>query len=270
MLLCSLFLQGCATALPWPEAPLHPELAATESNTALSRQQAIEQIVGHYAHYDVVAYDDPEQQMRTFIISYGFTDFYLQDGDLIEHDRFCHAAQKINYRSVTSDFPDAATQAIVPVDQKVELILRDGAWHIYRPPTPTLLGLEGDPLQPLNSQFELSKIVDADGDGKPGVTVHLVAGGFIKGELYIIRREIFSNFLTLDADGSLKGYVKDESEQRVLGASLSIFDRPSNPAQHPDLRLSPMILVPIADDIQSCEQLMANRDSWFPTEPTFY
>ena len=42
-----------------------------------------------------------------------------------------------------------------------------------------------------------------------------------------------------------------------------------NPDQWPDLGLSPLILVPIPDDIDTCEELMANRNQYFPAEPAF-
>ena len=43
-----------------------------------------EKLVGHYAHFDVVAYIDTTTQttMKTFIVSYGFSDFYLENGKL--------------------------------------------------------------------------------------------------------------------------------------------------------------------------------------------
>ena len=55
-------------------------------------------------------------------------------------------------------------------------------------------------------------ISDDDNDGKPGVTVVVKLFGFIEGEIYIARREIFKNDLTLYSDGSLRGNVIDDSE----------------------------------------------------------
>ncbi|MDZ7633101.1 MAG: hypothetical protein U5L72_01090 [Bacteroidales bacterium] len=74
------------------------------------------EIVGHYAHYDVVAYEDTTTKttMRTFIISYGFTDFYLEDGKLMQSDRFVRAEQKLSRKNARSVFSDEAVQAIEP------------------------------------------------------------------------------------------------------------------------------------------------------------
>jgi len=118
-----------------------------------------------------------------------------------------------------------------------------------------------DPNDPL--------INDDDSDGKLGVTVFVRLFGFIEGEIYLARREMFQNDLALYSDGSLRGTVVDDSEQLVVGASLGILNTPNDPDQRDGPGLNPIILVPIPDDIDTCEEVMANRDSLFPPEPEF-
>jgi hypothetical protein len=230
-----------------------------------------EKIVGHYAHYDVVAYEDTTTKttMRTFIISYGFTDFYLEDDKLMQKDRFVSSVQKLSQKNTESGISDAATQAIKPRVQEVDLALRDGIWHIYRPPTPSLLGITGDPMQPLSTDPNDPNLTDPDNDGHPGVTVSIKVSWYFKGEIYITRREIFSNYVRLNNDGTLSGYVVDESEQFVVGASKKILNQPSNAIQHEDMGLSPLLLVPIDPSIDTREELMEIRDKLFPPEPDF-
>jgi len=270
----SLFVMGCATSLPWPSgmSALSQPIPTSQNLNQLDRAALIDRIVGQYAHYDVVAYEDLNAKpvLRTYVISYGFTEFIKQGTDVIERDRFCRAEHKMNVKTVTTSFSDAATQAIVPVDQKVEITFKDGSWHIYRPATPTLLGITGDASKPLSRDKNDPAIIDADNDGKPGVTVSLVIGGFVNGEIYLIRREIFENFLTVVSENELVGYVRDSSEQFVLGASLRILNKPSDPLQHPDPNQSPIILKRIENPAMSCEELMARRDEFFPPVPTFF
>lgn len=232
---------------------------------------AMNEIVGHYAHYDVVSYEDTSTKttMRTFIISYGFTDFYIEDGKLMQSDRFVNAEQKLSRKNAYSSISDEAVQAIKPRVQAVELSCKDGKWQLYRPATPTLLGISGDPMQPLSTNPDDPNLTDPDMDGHPGVTVNIGVGKYFSGEIYITRREIFSNYLTLNADGSLSGYVEDRSEQFVVGASKKILTQPSNSIQHPDRGLSPVLLVPIDPDIDTPEELMQIRDEIFPKEPEF-
>jgi len=266
-------LNACSGPLDWPETPLYDfAQGASETNQPADLESARQAIVGHYAHYDVVAYEDTTTRttMRSFIISYGFTDFYLEDGKLMQSDRFVRAEQKLSRKNAQSVFSDEAVQAIKPRVQEVELTRENGTWHIYRPETPSLLGIEGDPSHPLSTDPNDPNLTDPDQDGHPGVTVQISVGKFFRGEIYITRREIFSNYLTLNHNGTLSGYVVDRSEQFVVGASKKILNQESNSIQHPDKGLSPVLLVPVGPDIDTLEELMRIRDEIFPEEPEFY
>jgi len=266
-----LFLVGCSYPAPWPESPLY-ETPTNDPNwvAPASTEEAMAAMAGHYAHYDIVAYEGVTANgpLSTFVISYGFTDLVIENGELVEYDRFCHAEQKANQPFVTT-FPDAATQAIQPRSAVVEVYQENKAWKVRRPATPTLIGIDGDPDAPLSMNPNDPLINDADHDGKPGVTVFVKLFGLLDGEIYLARREVFQNCLTLYSDGSLRGIVVDDSEQLVIGASLGILNTPNNPAQRDDPGLNPIILIPISDDIDTCEELMAIRESLFPPEPEF-
>lgn len=132
-----------------------------------------------------------------------------------------------------------------------------------------MLGVNADPSQPLLQDTSLYEFIDADNDGKPGVTVELLVGGFYRGELYIARRERFANEIALTNAFRLEGYVRDQSEQLVIGASSRLFNRPANPEQVMDWGLNPLILVRIPQALNTCEELMAQRDILFPPEPEF-
>jgi len=270
MAMCFLFT-GCSLPLPWPHSPLY-ETPANNPNWVppASKEEAMAAMAGHYAHYDIVAYDGETANgpLSTFIVSYGFTDLVIEDGNLVAYDRFCRSKYIANQPFETI-FSDAATQAIKPPRAIVDVYQENGAWKLMRPATPSLIGIRGDANMPLSTDRNDPLISDDDNDGKPGVTVALKLYGLIDGEIYIARREIFTNQMTLYSDGSLRGNVIDNSEQLVLGASLSFLDTPSNPPQRRDPGLNPIILIPVADDIDACEELMAIRDSLFPPEPRF-
>lgn len=267
-----ILLNACSKPLEWPESPLY-NFEKGESNKAqpADLESARKAIVGHYAHYDVVAYEDTTTRttMRTFIISYGFTDFFLEDGKLMQSDRFVRAEQKLSNPHAVSKFSDEAVQAIKPRVSEVELTLKNGVWHVYRPPTPSLLGIDGDPSKPLSTDPNDPNMTDPDKDGHPGVTVKISVGKFFEGEIYITRREIFRNYITLNSDGTLSGYVIDESEQFVVGASKKILNQESNNLQHPDPGMSPVLLVPVDPEIDTLEELMQIRDEIFPKAPNF-
>ena len=265
-------LSSCTNLRSWPESPLYvfpePDAAWVAPQTLEAAMAAIE---GRYAHYDVVAYQDvtTRRPMRTFIVSYGFTEFRIEDGRLVQTDSFCSAEQILNQTGSEAEFSDAATRAIQPREEEVELSWADGKWRVYRPSTPTLLGIAGDPEEPLSTDPDDPNLLDPDGDGNPGVTVTIRVGNYLEGEIYITRREIYSNFLELNSDGNLYGYVVDESEQFVIGASRRIFRQESNMEQIADPGMSPIVLVRLSDDIATCDQLMARRDELFPSAPSF-
>lgn len=271
-LLLSVLLSGCMSTLSWPQESWHaPVEDFTGKAYPETRQEALEAIVGRYAHYDVVAYQDDTTKtpMLSFIISYGFTDLFVEDGRLYQKDTFLYANQKINQRWVTSRMSDAAVQAIKPRVQEVMLTREDGIWHLYRPPSPTLLGIKGDPSKVLTDDPNDPAITDPDGDGNPGITVEIAMRPFFAGELYIIRREIYENFLELQPDLSFYGHVVDSSEQLVLGASKKILEQPSGSIQVAEPYLNPLILIPISRDIDSAEALRAIAQDIFPPEPQF-
>jgi len=269
-----LLFSSCSEEIPWPVSPLYDFSEYENEASSIHNLDSLKkQLVGHYAHYDVVSYEDTTTKtpMLTFIISYGFTDFHMdQNGDIIQTNRFVRASHKINQKQITSEFSDKSVQAIQPSQQKVEISKEDGKWHIFRPPTPTLLGINGDPTKPLSKDRNDPDLTDPDGDGNPGVTVNINIAKILKGEIYITRREIFTYFLQLNNDGTLTGYVKDDSEQFIVGASMKILDQASNNFQHPSKGMNPVIMVPISEDIDTPEELMAIRDEIFPKEPDFF
>lgn len=224
------------------------------------------ELAGRWAHYDIVAYED--SMMKTMIVSYGFTDFAVEGDQLIESEEFCHADQ-ISNQPITTSISDEATQAIKPVSTPVEVTGEDGSLRVVRPATPTPVGirLEDPANEALPTDPNDPRIVDDDGDGKPGITVIVRFSDELQGELYLARREIFAYDLVQDGPDSLTGTVTDRSEQLVVGTSLAILEgTDAQWDQVPDLALSPILLKRVGTD-WDCARLMAERDQLFPPDP---
>ena len=226
-----------------------------------------EDLIGRWAHYDVVAYEDAA--LKTVIISYGFNDFSLDDdGALIDQASFCASEQRTD-QAIETGLSDAATQAIQPPPTEVAVEITDGVLSLSRPFSPTPVGIVLD--DPFNETLPTDpndpRIVDADGDGNPGITVTIKVTDAIQGELYIARREIFSYEATLVSPDRIEGTVIDESEQLVIGASEPMFNvERTDWGQHPDPAKSPLLLVRV-DDSWDCDRLAAERDAIFPPSP---
>lgn len=222
-------------------------------------------LAGRYAHYDIVAYEG--SFMNAMIISYGFTDLYVVDGTLMAQESFCYSEFQSD-QPVAVTLSDAATQAIQPIATEVTVTLDGGRAHVFRPETPTGIGilLENPVEDCLPTDPNDPRISDDDGDGKPGVTAIVTHEGEPIGEIYLARREIFAYELDEQNDGSLIGVVKDRSEQLIVGASDDIYKITDPWTQHADLSKSPIILRRV-DRSYDCAQLRAERNSLFPSTP---
>ncbi len=244
---------AAATAAPTTAAPTTTSVVGSD-------------LVGRWAHYDVVAYEDGT--LKTLIISYGFNDFSDVDGEIIDQASFCFSEQRTD-QPIETSLSDEGTQAIKPPPTPIEVDEVDGVVRVRRGATPTPVGIRlDDPAnEPLPTDPNDPRIVDDDGDGQPGVTVTIRVTDELSGELYIARREIFAYEAFLTDPDTIEGLVTDESEQLVIGASDPIFaSSDANWEQHPDLEKSPLILRRV-DDTWDCDRLRAERDALFPPTP---
>ena len=229
-------------------------------------------VVGKFAHFDVVAYDDKQLlgTMKSMVITYGITEFLLEGEHLIERDTFCHAEHKSNL-PVHSQVPDEFTRNIVPRTAEVTVGNGTQSWDFWRPETPTGIGVHfDDPVtdaMPKNARDE--RISDDDEDGHPGVTVYLTSGP-VKGQLYLARRERFAYELRYITQDLLQGVVHDSSEQVTLGSQPFFLSHGRyHPVQHGDLSKSPITLKRLPQQYD-CDSLMAERDQWFPPVPSLH
>lgn len=224
-----------------------------------------EELVGRWAHYDVVAYSD--DSMNTGIISTGFSDLELRDGELWNQMTFCHA-DTVTDQPIEVSISDAATRAITPVATPVEVTEHDGELQLSRPATPTPIGIRMD--DPANEALPRDpddpRFFDADGDGNPGVTSTVRVSADLQGEIYLARREIFAYHLTQAEPDRLVGSITDSSEQVILGASDPAFLTPAQWVQVDDPTLNPVIWERVGQD-WDCERLASERDRLFPPNP---
>jgi hypothetical protein len=238
----------------------------TSTTEASSLPAGAEDLAGRWAHFDVVAYED--ETMKTLIISTGFADLEVRDGELWNQMVFCHADTANDLGSEVS-FSDAATQAILPIATPVELSGEPGELQLVRPATPTPIGIElEDPAnESLPTDPNDPRIIDADGDGNPGVTANIKVSEDLQGELYLARREIFAYDVTQVSDDRFEGVIEDDSEQLIIGASDPIFASSDGQwTQVDDPERNPVIWVRV-EESWDCDRLAEERDALFPPNP---
>ena len=206
--------------------------------------------------------------MKTVIISTGLADLELRDGELWNTMTFC-AASVASDQGIEVSISDAATQAIIPVDTPVEISESDdGAFRVVRPPTPTAIGIElEDPAnEELPTDPDDPRIIDADGDGNPGITSSIRVSEDLQGEVYLVRREIFAYDVTQTDPDRLVGTITDGSEQLIVGASDPVFLASAQWEQLDDDERNPVIWQRVEADLD-CEGLAEQRDELFPPDP---
>jgi hypothetical protein len=242
-----------------------PEDEADTTTAASGLPEGAEDLVGRYAHWDVVAYED--ETMKTLIISSGFADLEIRDGEMWNQMTFCHADTVMD-QPIDVAISDAATQAIKPIATPVEVTLVDGKLHVSRPATPTGIGIEFE--DPANDELPTDpndpRIFDADGDGNPGVTSTVKVSEDLQAEIYLARREIFAYDVTQVDPDRLEGSITDNSEQLILGASDPAFETSAQWVQVDDPERNPVIWQRVEQD-WDCDRLAEERASLFPPNP---
>ncbi len=167
--------------------------------------------------------------------------------------------------SVVSDgplkvsFSDRSIQALAPTVSTVTLQDSEEGLVITRPAQAEIIGAK------LNAESEAlplkdsdPRVVDADQDGKPGLTATAEAGP-LKGQLYIIQRSISSYEAREQEAGVFAGLLQDSTEQVVVGTSSFLLNAAKGKlalTPDPDPTQSRVLLIKAADTI-SCADLDA-------------
>lgn len=258
-------LAACSSDGSEGSTPAESAQADRTTTTEGGLPAGAEDLVGRWAHFDAVAYED--ETMRTLIISTGFADLELRDGELWNQMTFCHADTVMD-QDIEVSISDAATSAIKPIATPVEVSDVDGTLHVSRPATPTPIGIELD--DPANETLPTDpndpRIFDADGDGNPGVTSTIKVTDDFGGEIYLARREIFAYDLIQQAPDRLKGSITDRSEQLIIGASDPAFLASAQWEQVDDPARNPVIWQRVDGD-WDCARLADERADLFPPNP---
>ncbi len=137
----------------------------------------------------------------------------------------CSMTLDLGTSLVTMEIPAAFIASLPATQWDAELSWTGAEWRFDRPSVTTVNGaiLDDPENDPLPTSADDPRVVDQDGDGKPGLTVRITIIGFISGEVYVVQRDRSRLVGTVVSDGSIDGLVEWTSEQSVLGASSPAF-----------------------------------------------
>ena len=104
------------------------------------------------------------------------------------------------------------------------------------------------------------RVVDADGDGHPGLTIRVQ--GFVDGEMYVVQR-MHTALCGFSPDGDrLDGFLEWSLEQVTLDASSFMLDRQNELTPHPD-HTRHMFRATRVDPETTCDQVLEQSDALF-------
>jgi hypothetical protein len=114
----------------------------------------------------------------------------------------------------------------------------------------------------LPTRADDARVVDQDGDGKPGLTVKVSALGIISGEVYVVQRVRTRLVGALVAPDRIEGLVEWSTEQVTLGATSFLFlsELPSRP--DPIAGNSSFVMQRV-DPAWECADILAHRVELF-------
>jgi len=171
--------------------------------------------------------------------------------------RTCALALSAPTEIVRTVFPDAFVRSLPEQIRSVRFVrLASGVGFC----APRQLEIRGAALgdaesDPLPRSPDDARLVDQDGDGRPGVTVRV--SGLVNGEVYVVQKDWYQlegDFEAAAGRPTLQGTVAWQTEQVVLGADNPILDRQQLTSPDPDSANNRFSLLPV-DATATCADL---------------
>jgi len=134
------------------------------------------------------------------------------------HSTPCHVEVDSEIDMVRTVVPAAMIDAIGTQEFRARLTHGDKGWTFYQPPVMQTLGvvLSDAWREKMPTDADDPRVIDADADGKPGVTVRIE--GVIDGAIYVAQRS-WSRLEGIVTNGRIKGSLTWQTEQSVLDAT---------------------------------------------------
>lgn len=122
---------------------------------------------------------------------------------------------------VKTEIPEAFLLSLSQMTWTATLEASGEGLRFVRPWVTSVNGarLEDPENEPLPTSAADPRVLDQDGDGKPGLTVRVRVMGLISGEVYVVQRDRSRLSGTVVSPDAVDGLVEWTSEQSVLGAS---------------------------------------------------
>jgi hypothetical protein len=161
-------------------------------------------------------------------------DLRSDDGRLKGTGTLCDLEVDSGSDLVSTILPAAFRKVLPPPVVDALIDVEGGALQLTQARRTVVVGarLESPESEKLPTKASDSRVIDEDGDGKPGVTVRVE--GIVNGSIYVVQRSwtrLDGGFL---ADGTFGGKLFHGSEQVVLGSTSPFLGSPPKSKAVPD------------------------------------
>lgn len=184
-----------------------------------------------------------------------------QVGDALDV-RWTYCASEIDNGSAVAStlIPEAFLASLGEVRTVAQLDLGASTVRFAQPWTTEVRGCRlADPERDaLPASPDDPRVIDQDGDGKPGLTVQVSALGLVEGEVYVVQRVRTRLTGIVVSSDRIEGLVEWTTEQVTLAASNPVFlgTIPSRP--DPAVENSAFVLARI-DPAWTCDEILDRR-----------
>jgi len=182
-----------------------------------------------------------------------------QDGEsLTLCDEYCSTTIEMEPPMAETTVPDLFMRSLVPTPRSATLRAANGAtlfsqeWHTE------VRGAElADPVNdPLPRDAYDRRVIDQDGDGKPGLTVPVCIPDVVGGDTYVVHRLRYRlDGRVIDPD-TILGTIEWTSEQNIVLATDAVLMMSVSLPADPDASRHRFLMVRV-DDSWTCERLRA-------------
>jgi hypothetical protein len=233
--LLMLTLTGCVTLAELPD------LSGTWAMVPVFPQIAVLPIAGEVPRTSVAAqFVDVEQDGATVTML----------------DRYCFTDVDDGTTLVNTEIPESFIFALVPTARTAVLRKADESVTFEQSTYVEVRGAVLDnpitdplPVDPLDP-----RLIDQDGDGKPGMTVRVTVLGIIQGETYIVQRVAYRLIGRMVGSDRIEGRIEWTDEQSVLAATNPLLEADTIGFPDPDPAAHRFVMVRV-DSSWTCDTL---------------
>lgn len=178
-----------------------------------------------------------------------------RDGTEVSFTETLCALETTEVFSTVTSYPAAFIENIAPLDRQASLSDTVTGADFEAGPFVDLLAVQlDDPGDPLPTQADAPSVLDHEGDGHPGATVHVSQDLLGEGDVYVIQRTTTSMSGTVLSPDRIEGRLSMVGEQVVLGASTWWLELDTDQRPDPDPEHSFFAMQRLEPDA-SCEDV---------------